>query len=107
LSEQCRVKLTAGRVKSQGGVDGIADVGIGVKRTRSIYTRHQKVELDRPRHSSSEVRCKQRRSSPEPSAQPPSRSPRHESRNDKVRRETPRSDGCVHHRPPDQRADLA
>ena len=26
LSEQCRVKLTAGRVKSQGGVDGIADV---------------------------------------------------------------------------------
>jgi len=26
LSEQCRVKLTAGRVKSQGGVDGIEDV---------------------------------------------------------------------------------
>jgi len=26
LSEQCRVKLTAGRVKSQGGVNGIADV---------------------------------------------------------------------------------
>ena len=26
LSEQCRVKLTAGRVKNQGGVDGIADV---------------------------------------------------------------------------------
>jgi len=24
--EQCRVKLTAGRVKSQGGVDGIEDV---------------------------------------------------------------------------------
>ena len=26
MSEQCRVKLTAGRVKSQGGVDGIEDV---------------------------------------------------------------------------------
>jgi len=26
LSEQCRVKLTAGRVKSQGGVVGIKDV---------------------------------------------------------------------------------
>ena len=26
LSEQCRVKLTAGRAKSQGGVDGIEDV---------------------------------------------------------------------------------
>jgi len=26
LSEQCRVKLTAGRVKSQGGVVGIEDV---------------------------------------------------------------------------------
>ena len=26
LSEQCRVKLTAGRVKSQGGVIGIEDV---------------------------------------------------------------------------------
>ena len=26
LSEQCRVKLIAGRVKNQGGVDGIADV---------------------------------------------------------------------------------
>ena len=26
MSEQCRVKLTAGRVKNQGGVDGIADV---------------------------------------------------------------------------------
>ena len=26
MSEQCRVKLTAGRVKSQGGVDGTADV---------------------------------------------------------------------------------
>jgi len=26
LSEQCRVKLTAGRVKNQGGVDDIADV---------------------------------------------------------------------------------
>jgi len=26
LSEQCRVKLTAGRFKSQGGVDGIEDV---------------------------------------------------------------------------------
>ena len=26
MSEQCRVKLTAGRVKSQGGVDGIANV---------------------------------------------------------------------------------
>ena len=25
LSEQCRVKLTAGRAKSQGGVDGIED----------------------------------------------------------------------------------
>ena len=26
MSEQCRVKLTAGRVKSQGGVVGIEDV---------------------------------------------------------------------------------
>jgi len=26
LSEQCRVKLTTGRVKSQGGVVGIEDV---------------------------------------------------------------------------------
>ena len=26
LSEQCRVKLTAGRAKSQGSVDGIEDV---------------------------------------------------------------------------------
>ena len=26
MSEQCRVKLTAGRVKSQGGVNGIKDV---------------------------------------------------------------------------------
>ena len=26
MSEQCREKLTAKRVKNQGGVDGIADV---------------------------------------------------------------------------------
>ena len=26
MSEQCRVKVIAGRVKNQGGVDGIADV---------------------------------------------------------------------------------
>ena len=26
MSEQCRVKLIAGRVKNQSGVDGIADV---------------------------------------------------------------------------------
>jgi len=30
LSEQCRVKLKAGRVKSQGDVDGIADVITGL-----------------------------------------------------------------------------
>ena len=59
--------------------------------------------IDRPRHSSSEVRCKQRRSSPEPSTQPPRPSPRRESRYDKGRRETPRDTGRVHHQPPDPR----
>ena len=32
MSEQCRVKLTAGRVKSQGGVDGIADATLEISR---------------------------------------------------------------------------
>jgi len=37
LSEQCRVKLTAGRVKSQGGVDGIADVITAVIDRKARY----------------------------------------------------------------------
>jgi len=35
LSEQCRVKLTVGRVKSQGGVVGIEDV---ISQTKTLHS---------------------------------------------------------------------
>ena len=45
LSEQCRVKLTAGRVKSQRGVVGIADVmtSLFLKPTACRSLEHQKM----------------------------------------------------------------